>query len=82
MQKFSTSFIDAYIEPTHTLIEQKSIDKDLSELLPHQWAKLGTNRILIATNCPYRFEMYRLWVVVFRKKTMYASIPPMRLSRP
>ena len=25
----STSFIDAYIEPTHTLIEQKSIDKDL-----------------------------------------------------
>ena len=24
-----TGFIDAYIEPTHVLIEQKSIDKDL-----------------------------------------------------
>ncbi len=44
----STSFIDAYIEPTHTLIEQKSIDKDLrkpilqsdgSLLTPFQQAK-------------------------------------------
>ena len=30
----STSFIDAYIEPTHTLIEQKSIDKDLRKAIP------------------------------------------------
>lgn len=30
----STSFIDAYIEPTHTLIEQKSIDKDLRKPIP------------------------------------------------
>ncbi len=44
----STSFIDAYIEPTHVLIEQKSIDKDLgkgikqsdgSVLTPFQQAK-------------------------------------------
>ena len=44
----STSFIDAYIEPTHVLIEQKSIDKDLSKgirqsdgsvLTPFQQAK-------------------------------------------
>ena len=30
----STSFIDAYIEPTHVLIEQKSIDKDLRKAIP------------------------------------------------
>ena len=30
----STSFIDAYIEPTHVLIEQKSIDKDLRKPIP------------------------------------------------
>ncbi len=44
----STSFIDAYIEPTQVLIEQKSIDKDLSKgirqsdgsvLTPFQQAK-------------------------------------------
>ncbi len=44
----STSFIDAYIEPTHVLIEQKSIDKDLNKgikqsdgsvLTPFQQAK-------------------------------------------
>ncbi len=44
----NTSFIDAYIEPTHVLIEQKSIDKDLntgisqsdgSFLTPFQQAK-------------------------------------------
>lgn len=30
----NTSFIDAYIEPTHVLIEQKSIDKDLRKAIP------------------------------------------------
>jgi len=44
----NTSFIDAYIEPTHVLIEQKSVDKDLrkaitqsdgSQLTPFQQAK-------------------------------------------
>jgi len=30
----NTSFIDAYIESTHTLIEQKSIEKDLRKAIP------------------------------------------------
>ncbi len=38
----STSFIDAYIEPTHTLIEQKSIDKDLRKPIPQSDGSLLT----------------------------------------
>ena len=38
----STSFIDAYIEPTHTLIEQKSIDKDLRKAIPQSDGTLLT----------------------------------------
>mgnify|MGYP003307298727 CR=1 FL=1 len=38
----STSFIDAYIEPTHVLIEQKSIDKDLRKAIPQSDGTLLT----------------------------------------
>ena len=38
----STSFIDAYIEPTHVLIEQKSIDKDLRKAIPQSDGSLLT----------------------------------------
>ncbi|MCQ2175528.1 MAG: methylase [Bacteroidales bacterium] len=38
----TTSFIDAYIEPTHTLIEQKSIDKDLRKAIPQSDGTLLT----------------------------------------
>jgi len=38
----STSFIDAYIEPTHVLIEQKSIDKDLRKPIPQSDGTLLT----------------------------------------
>jgi len=38
----NTSFIDAYIEPTHVLIEQKSIDKDLRKPIPQSDGSLLT----------------------------------------
>jgi len=38
----STSFIDAYIESTHVLIEQKSIDKDLRKAIPQSDGSLLT----------------------------------------
>ena len=38
----NTSFIDAYIEPTHVLIEQKSIDKDLRKAIPQSDGSLLT----------------------------------------
>ncbi|MDO4820396.1 MAG: methylase, partial [Prevotella sp.] len=70
----STSFIDAYIEPTHTLIEQKSIDKDLrkpipqsdgSLLTPFQQAKRYNNEL------PY--SKRARWVVIcnFREFHVY-----------
>ena len=38
----NTSFFDAYIEPTHVLIEQKSIDKDLRKAIPQSDGSLLT----------------------------------------
>jgi len=38
----NTSFIDAYIEPTHVLIEQKSVDKDLRKPIPQSDGSLLT----------------------------------------
>ena len=36
----NTSFIDAYIKPTHVLIEQKSIEKDLHTPIPKAMERL------------------------------------------
>ena len=38
----NTSFIDAYIQPTKVLIEQKSIDKDLRKPIPQSDGSLLT----------------------------------------
>lgn len=69
-----TGFIDAYIEPTHVLIEQKSIDKDLRKpvrqsdgamLTPYQQAKRYSAEL------PY--ELRPRWIVAcnFRSMLVY-----------
>lgn len=68
----STSFIDAYIEPTHVLIEQKSIDKNLRKpiqqsdgipLTPFQQAKR------YASELPY--SRRPRWVVICNFKEFH-----------
>ena len=68
----NTSFIDAYIEPTHVLIEQKSVDKDLtkpivqsdgSRITPFQQAKR------YAAELPY--SRRARWVVICNFKEFH-----------
>ncbi len=75
----STSFIDAYIEPTHTLIEQKSIDKDLRKPIPQSDGSLLTpfqQAKRYANELPY--SKRARWVVIcnFREFHVYDTDNP------
>ena len=70
----STSFIDAYIEPTKVLIEQKSIEKDLRKAIPQSDGSLLTpfqQAKRYAAELGY--DRYPRWVVVcnFKEFNIY-----------
>ena len=70
----STSFIDAYIEPTRVLIEQKSIEKDLRKAIPQSDGSLLTpfqQAKRYAAELGY--DRYPRWVVVcnFKEFNIY-----------